>query len=139
MFSCRALSSQPGTPDIHRVWRLEQADDEGMSSGVSVESLSDQDSDTGIRPVGGRKKCSKRRLTGTVTLYNYSSSFQLSTGTSCLSSSSLLRSSFWKVKIKHFPRLNFEMNSFCKIVIQKAGHQLSSNSVNYFSIDTVKR
>ncbi|XP_020632765.1 uncharacterized protein LOC110069582 [Orbicella faveolata] len=59
-----ALSSQPGTPDIQRALRLEQAEDEVMCRGERVESLLDQDSDAEIRRVAGRKIKSKRRLTG---------------------------------------------------------------------------
>ena len=60
------MASQPGTPNIHRMWRREQPDDEKMSSAGSVESLLDEESDTGKRPVAGKKKSSKRRFTGTV-------------------------------------------------------------------------
>ncbi|KAJ7389336.1 hypothetical protein OS493_032193 [Desmophyllum pertusum] len=59
-----ALSSELGTPDMHHVWRLEHSGDEAPSRSASVESLIDDDSDTGMRPVAGKKRSTKRRFTG---------------------------------------------------------------------------
>ena len=67
LFYYRVLSSLPGTPEIHQVWRLEQNGDDETGS-ASAESLLDEGSDTAMQPVAGKKKTSKRRFTGTIIL-----------------------------------------------------------------------
>lgn len=59
-----ALSSLPDTPEIHRVWNLEQAGDEetgSLSSGA--DSFLDEGSDNAMRPITAKKKSFKHRLT----------------------------------------------------------------------------